>query len=527
VSEPAPAPPRLRPSGADSAARFLHALPQLLAVLRDGYLARQRWFGDKTRRIVAVAAGDLALIAHDADHYLLLIADVAFAEGEPARYFVPLALAAAPPADAAPLATLIARGHEVAIVDAFRVARFRAWLLRQLAEERELPAQTGRFAWRHTPALADYLAAAQAGPSRVAGGEQSNTSVVYDDAIVVKAFRKLQRGVNPEVELDRFLTAHTPFRQVPLLLGDAAYLDAAGAPTSLAIAQNLVPSLADGWTFTLDALAVIAAAARQADAAQVIARTTAYAGAARRLGERTGQLHMVLASDTTDPALAPEPISEADVAAWSDATRAALASTTAMLQDRASILPADLAPLVREINGRVAELAQRALGFRDLAGVGKIRVHGDYHLGQTLRTPTDDWVILDFEGEPARSLAERAAKTSPLKDVAGMLRSFAYARGAALRSLAPVQRGAAVASALATWEGQTREAFLAGYRAATLARGASFLPSDPVAFTAALAAWELDKAVYELAYELNNRPDWVEIPLAALGDRGEGRGERG
>jgi maltose alpha-D-glucosyltransferase / alpha-amylase len=160
-------------------------------------------------------------------------------------------------------------------------------------------------------------------------------------------------------------------------------------------------------------------------------------------------------------------------------------------------------------------LDERANGYRDELNTRRIRVHGDYHLGQTLRTPDSDWVIIDFEGEPARSLEERRQRASVLKDVAGMLRSFAYARGAAERS-AGGSTDRAARNRLEVWEIGARRAFLAGYRQALAATPLRLVPEEDAAFAQALAAWELDKALYEVAYEARNRPDWLELPLCSL-----------
>jgi len=238
--------------------------------------------------------------------------------------------------------------------------------------------------------------------------------------------------------------------------------------------------------------------------------------ALRRLGERTGELHRALAADPADPDFAPESISAADATAWEADTLTALAAVANDFQRQSRELP----PTVQDVVARFLEaepaLRLRAAGFRTLVGLPKTRVHGDYHLGQTLRTVRDDWTILDFEGEPARPIAERRAKTSPLKDVAGMLRSFGYARGVARRDAAVTADLAAGGTAvLADWEIEARAAFLDGYRSG-IAGAPALVPTDPAAFAAALAAWELDKALYEVHYEHSNRPDWLDLPLAAL-----------
>jgi maltose alpha-D-glucosyltransferase/alpha-amylase len=243
-----------------------------------------------------------------------------------------------------------------------------------------------------------------------------------------------------------------------------------------------------------------------------------YDAAARLLGERTGRLHVALAQAPDEPAFAPEPITKADAERWEADLLANLRATVDGVRARAPALGPELRSQVAELPGRMPALERRAAGFRAQIGTAKSRVHGDYHLGQVLRTPDDDWVILDFEGEPARTIAERRAKTSPLKDVAGMLRSFGYARGAALRALPGGVDQAATARRLAEWETAARRAFLAGYRSAVRQAPVAVVPANATAFAAAVAAWELDKTVYEIGYELGNRPDWLELPLAALLD---------
>jgi maltose alpha-D-glucosyltransferase/alpha-amylase len=223
-----------------------------------------------------------------------------------------------------------------------------------------------------------------------------------------------------------------------------------------------------------------------------------------------------MAADPTAPAFAPEPITEADAAAWEGILIARLRQTAALLRERQVELAPDLRRRIDAFTAALPDLERRAAGFHALVGCVKTRVHGDYHLGQVLRTPDDDWVIIDFEGEPARTIAERRAKRSPLKDVADMNRSFGYARGAALRQL-PTPTADGVAQ-LAAWETTARAAFVAGYRATIARTSLSLAPTADERFAAALAAWELDKALYEIAYELGNRPDWLALPLDALLD---------
>ncbi len=315
---------------------------------------------------------------------------------------------------------------------------------------------------------------------RPVGTEQSNTSVVFDEELILKVFRRLEPGINPELELLRFLTEHE-FANIAPLGGWYAY---SGGPLSatLGILQQYVSGGIDGWELALD---------------EIGDRPDEFLERLRRLGEVTGEMHSVLASDLNDPAFVPETPSVE-----------ALGLLTATVDEEIErvfvALPEDderLEPII----GRGEEVREqlRMLTHAGTAGM-TIRTHGDYHLGQTLWAE-GDWVIIDFEGEPARSLTDRRRKRSPLRDVAGMLRSFAYAASAA-----ELLRGT---PAPAGWEEQAREQFLDGYLATV---ESSLLPSGQAAIDRLLAVYELEKAVYELRYELDNRPDWVGIPVAGI-----------
>jgi trehalose synthase-fused probable maltokinase len=316
--------------------------------------------------------------------------------------------------------------------------------------------------------------------ARAVGAEQSNTSIVFDDELILKVFRRLEPGINPELEMLRFLTEHG-FANVAALGGWYAY---SGGPlgATLGILQEFVPDGIDGWGLALD---------------EISSAPERFGGRLRRLGEVTGVMHTVLASDSNDAAFAPETPSVE-----------ALALLTATVDEEIErvfvSLPEDderLAPIA----GRGEEVREqlRLLTYAGSAGKA-IRTHGDYHLGQTLWSE-GDWVILDFEGEPARSLTERRRKRSPLRDVAGMLRSFAY-----VASAVELLRGLRAPDG---WEEAARATFLEGYLASV---DPVLLPSGQVAIERLLAVYELEKAVYELRYELDNRPDWVGIPVAGI-----------
>jgi trehalose synthase-fused probable maltokinase len=318
--------------------------------------------------------------------------------------------------------------------------------------------------------------------TRQIGSEQSNTSVVFDDALILKIFRRVEAGINPELEVLRFLNDRG-FANIPSLGGWYSY---SGGPTSatLGLVEEFVADGLDGWELALEEIG---------DASEL------FLGRLRRLGEVTGQMHTVLASDPNEPAFAPE-----------EPSVESLGLLTATVDEEISrlflSLPEDderLAPIL----GRGEEVREQLRQLTTIGSVGRvIRTHGDYHLGQTLWSQSRrDWVIIDFEGEPARPLVERRRKRTPLRDVAGMLRSFAYAATAsALEHDVEPPDG---------WEEQARSQFLEGYLDTV---DPSLLPSGQLGIERLLTVFELEKAVYELRYELDNRPDWVGIPVAGI-----------
>ena len=314
------------------------------------------------------------------------------------------------------------------------------------------------------------------GEIRAMGAEQSNSSIVFGEEQVLKVFRRVEPGLNPELEMLRFLSSRG-FGNVATLTG---WYDYSGElmQATLGIMQEFIGGARDGWELALD------------DPQGVLARIP-------ELGAATGEMHSVLASDTSDHAFAPE-----------EPSAEALSLLTATIDEQIEQVFLDLpanSPALAPIAGRGEEVRDRLQAMSHVGVGGRlIRHHGDYHLGQTMLRDAG-WIILDFEGEPARSLLERRRKRSPLRDVAGMLRSFAYAASASelLRGI-PAPEG---------WEDAARSAFLDAYMEAV---DPSLLPAGRPATDKLLAIFELEKAVYELRYELNNRPDWVSIPVAGI-----------
>jgi len=450
------------------------------------YLVRQRWFAAKTRGIDALAVRDWATLDEDAPLVLLLL-DV---DGD--RYHVAVTVAA----DAAPPAVM-ARLDGAAIVDAHDDPRFGRRVLAAIAAGRRFDGSAGRFAFHPTPGWS-FPPDPDAVEARRHAGEQSNTSVFLGGGLVWKTLRRPQPGLNPDLEITRFLTTRTSFRHVPRLAGWAEH-EGADGPATLGVLQEFVANRGDGWKHVLSALRGRLGAGPARSGLDPLVEEM------RRLGTITGGLHAALASDAADPDFAPEPITRDDVARWAaDIRRDVEAGDVGGLAGGGAV-PVDP-------NGAGVARALRAL--EALVGTVKIRSHGDYHLGQVLKTE-DGFVIIDFEGEPARPLAERRAKLPALRDVAGMLRSLDYAAHAVAFEVPAAERAPALAM-LTAWESEARRAFLDGYRGAATASPTALIPRSEEELLAACAAFELEKACYELRYERNNRPDWVAIPLAGI-----------
>ena len=445
------------------------------------FLIRQRWFAAKTRGIAAVDVLDWAILDPDGPLVLLLIA----VDGDP--YYVPVTVTA----EAAAEATLVRAGAE-AVVDAHHEPRFGRRVLAAIAAGRSADGRHGRFVFRPTPGWA-FAPDPDALAGRRLTGEQSNTSVVVGD-LVLKSLRRPQPGLNPDLEIAHFLTTRTAFRHVPRLAGWVEYTGAS-EPVTLAVLQEFVPNVGDGWTHVVSTLA--------GRGATIERRPDPLLDDVRHLGAITGGLHVALASDDRDADFRPEPIGRDDVLRW--ASEIARELTTPDLRRRLAGDPGQVADGVARTLAALEELADATV---------KIRVHGDYHLGQVLKTP-DGFAIIDFEGEPARPLAERRQKQSALRDVAGMLRSLDYAAHAVAFGRPEAERAAALA-ALTAWEAQARAAFLGGYLRSVAESPAPLAPATAEALRSACGPFELQKAAYELRYELDNRPDWVAIPLAGV-----------
>lgn len=479
------------------------ALKQLESEILPTYIAARRWYGAKEAGLPRVEIADVTPFGPAEDLMLLTIVRVSAPGRAAQNYFLPLTLMRDAVADMPPgamIARIQSGAAQTYLVDAFADDGFVRLLLANIRGEGSRSERVG-LVFRRTAALADFEDDLDGAIERSAA-EQSNTSIRVAGAML-KAFRKLEPGIHPELEMTRFLTERARFCNVPALLGSVERIDHSGDATALCVLQALVSNQGDGWTYVVEHLEW---ARHDEDRRRHLLRL------ACQIGKRTAELHHALAMPTDDEAFAPEQVEERHVSEWVDAVGAQARTALNGLEQAVYLEPAVRAEADRLL-GRRQELAER-IGLARPVSPDAVctRLHSDYHLGQIL-VSDGDVCIIDFEGEPMRSLAERRAKHSPLRDVAGMLRSFAYAPGAAVRSL-PAEERATAAEQLGAIARDMSTAFTEMYNQAI--RGCPSYPADPAHAKSLLRLFLLEKALYEVSYELANRPKWVGIPLAGV-----------
>jgi maltose alpha-D-glucosyltransferase/alpha-amylase len=503
----------------------------------ETYIRSRRWFSGKARTITSLQVAEAVELPSDAGQLTFLRID--YADGEPETYLVPLAVQQARRAQEqeAKIPTLIARLQDgYLLYEPVTDSKFTATLLDMIARRRTVKGEQGSVAG--TALRRRELRGATDLTAQVVKAEQSNTAIVYGDRFFMKLFRRLEPGINTDLEVTRFLNEETSFTGTPRLEGVLQYeTDAQTEPATLAILQRYVANSGDAWTYTVDtfgrffdsALSDPSAAERLAkatpsesllatanNALPEIAQETIglYLADAEILGRRTAQMHLALASRDDIPAFAPEPITPHYQRSIYQHIRSQAVRTFQLLWRRGKGIPA-----AEELLGREEEVQQRIRRILDGRITGlRIRTHGDYHLGQVLHTG-NDFVIIDFEGEPSRPLSERRIKRSALRDLAGMLRSFHYAPHAVLfgpsqHSVIRAEDAATVESGANFWYRWVSAAFLRAYLAES--GNAAHLPQSREELQVLLDAHLLEKALYEIAYEMNNRPDWVRIPIRGV-----------
>jgi maltose alpha-D-glucosyltransferase/alpha-amylase len=516
-----------------------------------GYIRQRRWFSGKARYIRSSEIEDVIAVPYDSSTAHLILIRIDYSEGEPETYLIPVTLAwgeeAGQVIDELPqavIAHLNLRGNDSdgrgIIYDALVNPDFRDTLLNLMAHRRIFKGEKGEVvAWRTRKVFHRiYGLTKEPYESRLLKGEQTNTSVVYGDKLKLKLFRRLEEGVSPEFEIGRFLTEVEPFPNAPPVAGVIEYHARWREPVTLGVLHSYIHNEGDAWKYTLDSLgryfeAVLAHPGVEApipsgnslldiadeSVPSIIADTVGhYLISMQLLGQRTAEFHLTLASAVDDQNFVPEPFSIAYQRSLFHSMRGSAIHVLQLLSQRMGFLPdeakadaQDVINLEKAIIGRFQDVTKKKIsGMRT-------RCHGDYHLGQVLYTGSD-FVIIDFEGEPARHLGERRIKRSPLRDVAGMIRSFHYAAYAALRGWGTTVLRAEDKPVLENWARAwflwVSAAFLKSYL--EIMADTPILPQAPEEMRIILEAYLLDKAIYEINYELNNRPDWVVLPLQGI-----------
>jgi trehalose synthase-fused probable maltokinase len=451
-------------------------------------LPHQRWFGQKGRAISTIELLDQGRLDDGEEPLILALVTVGFEDGGEVLYHLPLVV-----------------GDDGVARDAVGEVERLKIIGNLLAHGQPIKGERGVFHFSG-PGL-DPSAPLGSDSIRAMDAEQSNTSVVFDEAVVLKFFRKVEPGPNPDLEINRLLTKEG-FKHIPAQVGEIFYEGDEDHPNEidLGIAQHFVEGAREGWTFVLEQLPRLFDEVHEEDAVEDYALLTEeragdLLATIEQLGEVTGELHVVLAKEASETDIQPEPIEDGDLAEWAADCRKVLVG---------------LAREVPEVGAMESAIAERIDGITTLTPDGlKIRTHGDYHLGQVLRRPRQ-WLILDFEGEPARPLEERRKQRSPLRDVAGMVRSFSYAAYAALfeRAEPDGDEWKRLEPWALTWEALARDRFLSAYLSKS--HEGRFLPADRDELMTLLDFFELEKALYEVGYERGHRPGWTRIPLKGI-----------
>jgi maltose alpha-D-glucosyltransferase/alpha-amylase len=501
---------------------------QLQKEILPQFLPTQRWFAAKGEVIAGVEFDYPGEWTDAQGTWLPLRLKVHLGQSGTQYYFLPLALVWSEDDERihellhAVLAKVRQRAQVGVLCDAFADQCFCQALVRGMGENQRIPLAEGQLEFSATRAYAKLVGEPGELTMRQPSAAGSNTSVILGDRVFLKGYRRLQEGLNPELEMERFLTEVSPFPHIAPLAGALEFKGRDGSAMTLALLQGFIPTQDDGWTYTINYLErffeKILVAPQETRQNVTDAAHDAYLMLMTTLGQRTGELHQALAKYTGDAAFDPEPITQDDLSAWREqilheatSTLDSLAQSRARLADRLQAhvdeLLASKAALLNYISDPIPRTVEAI----------KARYHGDYHLGQVL-VAENDFIIIDFEGEPARPLTERRLKRSPLKDVAGMLRSFDYAAYVGIERVTIERAGdVEILQPFALdWARRASAAFLNGYL--DVAQGSVIYPRAADHSLRLIGLLSLEKVFYELRYELANRPVWAEIPLKGLLD---------
>jgi len=550
--------PEIRVAGAWEKVLEGKARQELERTVLPQYLRRSRWFGGKGRSIASLSLTDRIALAGGESPPLMLILEVAYAEGGAELVLLPMHHARREEAHRlqedfphAVIARLYLDGEEGVLYDGAFSGTFREALFDLIAHGKRIKLRGGELAGVRSRTLRPLLTRSPApGSSEVLKVEQSNTAMIFDNSFFLKLYRRPEEGVNPEAEMGLMLTDTLHFEGVAPFAGTLEYRRGTADPVTLALLQGYLPSHGDGWSFTLDELnryydQVLSKRGEAPQAPQLPASLFAvdtallpplmqelvsglYLEMTALLGRRTGELHLAL-SRPQEPAFSPEPYSTLYQRSVYQSMRSLARKVIAKVARGAGQLDRETGQEAQWLLSAEQEILQRLHLFLERKfSAMKIRIHGDYHLGQVLFTGKD-FIIIDFEGEPARSMSERRLKRSPLRDVAGMVRSFHYAAQTVLLQKLRVRSEDVpfLEEWAEAWYRTVSGVFLQGYL--TTVAGAPFIPAERQDQELMLESFLLEKALYELGYELDNRPDWALIPLKGIRGllRGAGAGTAG
>jgi maltose alpha-D-glucosyltransferase / alpha-amylase len=484
-----------------------------------GFMPDRRWFADKASRNVSTKVSAAIPIEHGEDRFAMVVADVASLDGT-SRYFMPLTIrwtryTAIDKGPASILAAVRRGPREGTLLDATAEPEFIATLLSKIQARADLTRDDKTLEFRPTKAFAESPLSELKNINAV-DREQSNSSVIVDNQYVIKILRRITAGTHPEIEVGRFLADEALFENAPRLLGSLELVEG-NQRSALAVVHQFIQNQGDAWTVTSASLDRLIDDYRLLPTESVTetSETASLLQRMRQIGRRTAELHLAFASREDIPDFAPENIAPEDIASWTSESKSRAEGVFTLLDRLSRDLPETTAQLARRLLGhRDIVLAEiEALRTQHISGI-KIRHHGDFHLGQVL-IAKDDAYILDFEGEPRRGLSERRSKAPPARDVAGFVRSIDYATSAAIDrapNLTPEER-AALVKLMRDWGERLTAAYWESYRETM--NKAPLWPADDQQTLRLLERFVLDKALYEIEYELANRPHWAHIPLDA------------
>ena len=484
-----------------------------------GYLPDRRWFADKASHSISIALSAAIPIEHAHDHFVAAIADVTGTHGS-SRYLLPLTIrwtryTAIDRSPASVLAAVRRGPREGTLLDATAEPEFITALMAKIHGSETITSENHRIEFRPTKAFASQPLP-EIETVKAVEREQSNSSVIVDNTFVVKILRRITPGIHPEVEIGRFLADVAHFQNAPLLLGSVELVDGENR-SALVVVHAFIENQGDAWSVTSSSLDRWIEEQRLMpdEAVTETSETSPMLQRIRQIGKRTAEMHLAFACNSEIPDFAPEPITAADAARWTDALIARAQNVFVLLEHNLKSLAEPASSLAERLLEYCDAIIQHIEAGRGARYDGiKIRHHGDFHLGQVLMAK-DDAYILDFEGEPSRSLEERRRKEPPARDVAGFLRSIDYAASSAVYrapNLNPEER-ATLEQRIRDWGERLSEAYWETY-CETLGE-AHLWPADPEQTQALLGLFLLEKAFYEIEYELANRPSWAHIPLEA------------